>query len=171
MQTVANSPHQGGQGQVWRLRLRFAGPGTLAPPGSRLCPHESPLLHSNDGVKGGWGQTGRVTGDLLCKNGWQLSMIFEQRADLTPFEDEASGPVGFIGSAWCVEEPLASTQELCPWSENEFSEVSGLQELKRNLLLGLWFGRMIKLDNEVISSAKNLITRRASRGFAAAWLL
>ena len=47
----------------------------------------------------------------------------------------------------------------------------GLQELKHNFLLGLCFGRIIKLDDEVISSAKNLITQRASRGFAAAWLL
>ena len=58
-----------------------------------------------------------LVGDLLCKNGWQLSMIFEQGADLTPSEDEASGPVGFIGSGWFVQQPLASTQqELCPRS-------------------------------------------------------
>lgn len=42
----------------------------------------------------------RLGGDLLCKNGWQLSVIFEQGAALTLFvEDEASGPVGFMGSA------------------------------------------------------------------------
>ena len=39
-QTAASSPHQGGQGRVCRLRLWFAGPGTPAPLGFRLCPHE-----------------------------------------------------------------------------------------------------------------------------------
>lgn len=60
----------------------------------------------------------RLGGDLLCKNGWQLSMIFEQGAALTLFvEDEASGPVGFMGSAWFVGRLLSSTQqELCPRS-------------------------------------------------------
>lgn len=100
-------------------------------------------------------------GDLLCKNGWQLSVIFQQGADVTPFvEDEASGPVGFTASAWFVERLLDSTQqELCTRSSKEFSEVSGgSQELKRNLLLGLWFGRVVKLYDEVISSAKSLLT-------------
>lgn len=57
-------------------------------------------------------------GDLLCKNGRQLSMIFEQGAALTPFvEDEASGPVGFTGFAWFVGWLLSSTQqEFCPRS-------------------------------------------------------
>lgn len=45
------------------------------------------------------------------------------------------------------------------------------EKLKHNLLLGLWFGRIIIRYYEVTSSARNFITLRINRGFAVVWLL